>query len=63
MSENRYRYDGKINSSARKFGVKLVCFLGTAVIAVFAVPAVLLFGIICAIGKIMSFIADKIAGC
>ena len=63
MNENRYRYDGKINDPARKFGVKFVCFLGTAVIAAFAVPTVILFGIICAIGKAMSFIVDKISGC
>ena len=58
MNKNRYRYDGKINDPARKFGVKFVCFLGTAVIAAFAVPTVILFGIICAIGKAMSFIVD-----
>lgn len=63
MNENRYRHDAKTNAPARRFGVKLVCFFGTAVIAVFAVPAVILFGIICAIGKAMSFIVDKISDC
>ncbi len=63
MNENRYRHDSKTNAPARRIGVKLVCFLGTAVIAVFAVPAVILFGIICVIGKTMSFLADKISGC
>lgn len=64
MKGNTYcrGYDAKIKDPARKLGVKAVCYTGTAIIAVFAVPAVILFGIICAIGKIMSFIADKIAG-
>ena len=50
------------NSPARKLGVKIVCYTGTAIIAVFAIPAVILFGIICAIWKVMNIVADKIAG-
>lgn len=50
------------NSLTRKLGVKILCYIGTAIIAVFAIPAVILFGIICAIWKVMNIVADKIAG-